>query len=88
MERLWLKYSDGKFGYSVQRKIWRTTAIKGDFEKFCRKIDWNRWVDEVVGGRVGGDGQRGWSGVGGWASEAWRVVSAWPGRGRGRGREG
>lgn len=42
MERLWLKYSDGKFGYSVQRKIWRTTAIKGDFEKFCRKIDWNR----------------------------------------------
>jgi len=43
MERLWLKYSDGKFGYSVQRRIMRLQ--KGDFENFCRKIDWNVVVD-------------------------------------------
>jgi len=43
MERLWLKYSDGRFGYTIQRKLWRTQ--KGDFEAFCRKIGWNV-VDE------------------------------------------
>ena len=40
MERLWLKYSEGKFGYTVQKRIFDVTA-KGDFETFCDKIDWN-----------------------------------------------
>ena len=30
IERLWNKFSGGKFGYSVQRKIWKRQ--KGDFE--------------------------------------------------------
>lgn len=46
LEKLWNKYSDGKFGYSVQRRIWKTTAVKGDFEKFCKKIDWNTIGDD------------------------------------------
>lgn len=46
MERLWLKYSDGKFGYSVQRRIWNTQ--KQNFENFCNKIDWNVEDDGVM----------------------------------------
>uniref|UniRef100_A0A7S2UZV4 GUN4-like domain-containing protein n=1 Tax=Fibrocapsa japonica TaxID=94617 RepID=A0A7S2UZV4_9STRA len=45
MERLWLKYSNGKFGYTMQRKLYRLG--KGNFEAFCRKVDWNV-VDEGV----------------------------------------
>jgi len=39
IERLWSKFSGGKFGYSVQKKKYRQS--KGDFEVFCRKIGWN-----------------------------------------------
>lgn len=46
MERLWLKYSDGKFGYSVQRRIWKLQ--KEDFENFCNKISWNVEEDGVM----------------------------------------
>lgn len=38
IERLWKKHSDGKFGYSEQRKIWDKQG--GDFDKFCEKIGW------------------------------------------------
>lgn len=46
MENLWLKYSSGKFGYSVQRDLWRKT--KGDFENFCRRIGWTTTDSEVL----------------------------------------
>ncbi|GMH48159.1 hypothetical protein TrVE_jg11644 [Triparma verrucosa] len=45
IERLWLKFSGGKFGYSVQRDIWNRQ--KGDFEKFCSKIGWTTKDGEV-----------------------------------------
>ena len=45
MERLWLKFSNGKFGYSVQKKKWKQS--KGDFEVFCRKIGWTTKDGEV-----------------------------------------
>lgn len=46
MELLWNHYSDGKFGYTVQKKLWRLQ--KQDFEKFCSKIGWNV-RDEATG---------------------------------------
>ena len=45
IELLWNKYSDGRFGYSVQRKQWK--LAKGDFEAFCRRIGWTKTVDDV-----------------------------------------
>lgn len=45
MENLWLKYSKGKFGYSVQKEAWRKT--KGDFENFCRRIGWTTTDSEA-----------------------------------------
>lgn len=38
IERLWNKFSRGKFGYSVQKKKYRQS--KEDFEVFCKKIGW------------------------------------------------
>jgi len=45
IERLWNKFSGGKFGYSVQKKKYRQS--KEDFEVFCRKIGWNTQDGEV-----------------------------------------
>jgi hypothetical protein len=45
MERLWNKFSGGKFGYSVQKKKWRQS--KEDFEQFCRKVGWTTKDGEV-----------------------------------------
>ncbi|KAM3571667.1 hypothetical protein VYU27_006320 [Nannochloropsis oceanica] len=41
IEKLWLKYSKGKFGFTVQRAIWNQVTVGKDFERFCRKIGWN-----------------------------------------------
>merc|ERR1712071_546943 len=45
IERLWIQFSGGKFGYSVQKKKWKQS--KNDFETFCRKIGWTT-IDEEV----------------------------------------
>mmetsp|Transcript_13166 Transcript_13166/g.27860 ORF Transcript_13166/g.27860 Transcript_13166/m.27860 type:complete len:210 (+) Transcript_13166:68-697(+) len=45
IERLWNKFSKGKFGYSVQKKTMR--FCKGDFEKFCQKIGWTTQDGDV-----------------------------------------
>lgn len=41
IEKLWLKYSKGKFGFTVQRALWNQVTVGKDFERFCRKIGWN-----------------------------------------------
>ena len=38
MERLWLGFSDGKFGYSVQKRVW--DIENGNFDNFIRRIGW------------------------------------------------
>jgi len=49
MENLWLKYSDGKFGYSVQARLFASACKQAEepenFEVFCRKIGWNLMDD-------------------------------------------
>merc|ERR1719373_1514766 len=45
IERLWNRFSNGKFGYSVQKRKWKIS--KGDFEVFCRKIGWTTMDGEV-----------------------------------------
>jgi len=45
IERLWNRFSRGKFGYTVQKKKWRQS--KGDFEVFCRKIGWTTQDGDV-----------------------------------------
>lgn len=38
IERLWNRFSGGKFGYSVQKRKWKQS--KENFEFFCKKIGW------------------------------------------------
>jgi len=45
IERLWNKFSGGKFGYSVQKTKWRQS--KNNFETFCKKIGWTTTDGEV-----------------------------------------
>ncbi len=45
LDKLWLMSSEGKFGFSVQRRIW--LSVGKDFEKLWSKIDWksgNAWT--------------------------------------------
>jgi len=50
---LWQHFSNGKFGYAAQRKIWR--SCRSQFDKFAEKTSWftdkwkNRnWPDEFI----------------------------------------
>lgn len=44
IDRLWVKYSEGRFGFSVQKKIWENcgspTSYNTDWEKFGDAIGW------------------------------------------------
>jgi len=45
INQLWLNYSEGKFGFSVQREIW--LSVGKNWEKFWSKIGWkagNVWT--------------------------------------------
>lgn len=53
LESLWQYFSEGKFGFCAQRKIWR--SVRGQFDKFAEQTSWftdtwkNRnWPDEFV----------------------------------------
>jgi hypothetical protein len=40
IDALWLKYSGGKFGYSVQRKLW--LSVNQNWEKLWENIGWKK----------------------------------------------
>ena len=45
IDRLWVEYSNGRFGFSVQNRIWRN--LEKDYEKFGEAIGWrvgNSWL--------------------------------------------
>ncbi|KAL1189723.1 Tetrapyrrole-binding protein [Cardamine amara subsp. amara] len=46
IDNLWTQHSDGRFGYSVQRKIW--LKVKKDFTRFFIKVEWMKLLDTEV----------------------------------------
>jgi hypothetical protein len=40
MERLWLQFSNGNFGYSIQKRVW--DIENGNFDNFIRRIGWTK----------------------------------------------
>ncbi len=48
IDRLWVKHSNGHFGFSVQKKIWQEcgspTSTGKDWDRFCVKIGWKKPV--------------------------------------------
>jgi serine/threonine protein kinase len=41
IDQLWVKYSKGRFGFSVQKQIYE--SVDEDYGKFCAVIDWNTY---------------------------------------------
>jgi GUN4-like len=48
IDRLWIHYSKGHFGFSVQKKIWEECGGKVDYETECK-------LGDLVGWRKGGE---------------------------------
>ncbi len=54
INRLWVWYSSGRFGFSVQKRIWQSVGgnPNASWETYCRfgeRVGWrvrNRWLDE------------------------------------------
>lgn len=58
IDRLWVKYSNGRFGFSVQSKIWRTLGCKSSNDvhiqtisenTFGKSVNWrvgSRWISQ------------------------------------------
>lgn len=40
IDQLWVKYSDGHFGFSVQKRIWE--SVGNDYEKFSDRVGWRK----------------------------------------------
>ena len=50
LDRLWVKYSEGAWGFSVQKRVWQECgnpmSVEG-WEKFCDRVEWRQggnWV--------------------------------------------
>ncbi|MBC6481961.1 MAG: GUN4 domain-containing protein [Hormoscilla sp. GM7CHS1pb] len=55
IDKLWVKYSDGRFGFSVQKRIWLEEGGKVDYEtewRMCSRVGWDYWWDGCLGGWV------------------------------------
>ncbi|WP_339461644.1 GUN4 domain-containing protein, partial [Nodularia spumigena] len=50
IDQLWVKYSQGKYGFSVQKKIWQKAGEK--WNAFCREVGWERYAKWFFGGWV------------------------------------
>ncbi|XP_006852129.2 tetrapyrrole-binding protein, chloroplastic [Amborella trichopoda] len=46
IDKLWSTHSNGKFGYSVQKKIWE--KVERDFTKFFVKVGWMKKLETEV----------------------------------------
>ncbi len=40
IDQLWVKYSDGHFGFSVQKRVWE--SVEKDYEKFGDHVGWRK----------------------------------------------
>ena len=57
LDQLWLKYSNGRFGFSVQKRIWESVGgpVEYDYEKHDRvkklsdRVGWLKWENKWLG---------------------------------------
>ncbi|OKH34387.1 hypothetical protein NIES2101_39065 [Calothrix sp. HK-06] len=46
IDQLWVKYSNGRFGFTVQKRIWE--SVNKDYQKFDERVGWARNSDNVL----------------------------------------
>jgi hypothetical protein len=55
IDQLWVKYSNGRFGFSVQKRIWESVGGKpGEYDyeilkKFGDRVGWLKWENKWLG---------------------------------------
>lgn len=52
IDALWTKYSDGRFGFSVQKSIWQSREVNGDIVEFLSRVGWGRLDTNQDGNRT------------------------------------
>ncbi|MDZ8078994.1 MAG: GUN4 domain-containing protein [Nostoc sp. DcaGUA01] len=57
IDQLWVKYSNGRFGFSVQKRIWESVGgtLHTDYETWCKfgdRVGWRKWRTARVVNRV------------------------------------
>ena len=72
IDRLWVKYSQGKFGFSVQKKIYE--SVNEDYGKFCSQVGWLTYNMHF---RHQGYKFRNWASVGHLPSRIWSGGKKW-----------
>jgi len=45
IDQLWVKYSNGRFGFSVQKRIWESVE---DYDTFSDRVGWRKWTKVVI----------------------------------------
>jgi serine/threonine protein kinase len=50
VDRLWLHYSQGRFGFSVQKQIYE--SVKGDYIRFCDRVNWPTYNSSTTLGKL------------------------------------
>ena len=50
VDRLWLHYSQGRFGFSVQKQIYE--SVKRDYVRFCDRVNWPTYNSTTALGQV------------------------------------
>lgn len=50
VDRLWLHYSQGRFGFSVQKQIYE--SVKGDYIRFCDRVNWPTYNSAIASGQI------------------------------------
>ncbi len=49
-DRLWLHYSQGRFGFSIQKQIYE--SVKGDYVRFCDRVNWPTYNSATASAQV------------------------------------
>ena len=90
IDKLWVKYSNGKFGFSVQKQIYQGVGGSkeynwDDYKKFADKVGWRKggeWLyysefyEKHYTGHLPREGERsGWEGMLAHFSLMWRPVN-------------
>ncbi|WP_228042591.1 MULTISPECIES: GUN4 domain-containing protein [unclassified Tychonema] len=50
VDRLWLHYSQGRFGFSVQKQIY--ASVKGDCIRFGDRVNWPAYNSATASGQL------------------------------------
>ena len=90
MDNLWLEYSQGKFGYSVQKNIWQSIGGNSDadlktFRRFAIKVGWKTGSDLDATGYITYSNPRGPQGHYPFEGWFWVLLGKWDLKGGGFG---